>query len=341
MSNNKILIVSPSWVGDLIMAQTLFKLLKAEQPNATIDVLAPDWASPILKYMPEIQNGFVLPTKHGELAVKKRFACGKMLRHEHYDQAILLPNSFKSALIPFVANIPRRTGWLGEMRWGLLNDIRHLDKQKLPLMIQRFAALGLSKDTALPSELPWPQLQVQPENVQSTLNKLNLSVDPSKPILVLCPGAEYGPAKRWPAEYYAEVANQKIAEGWTVWILGGLKDQPIAKEIQSLTHEKAHDLTGKTGLGEAIDLLSLAQVIVSNDSGLMHIGAALKRAMVVIYGSSTPNFTPPLTHLKQVLSLNLSCSPCFQRTCPLNHLKCLKDLHPPQVLIAISALHHD
>ena len=158
------------------------------------------------------------------------------------------------------------------------------------------------------------------------------------PILALCPGAEYGPAKRWPAEYYASVANEKISEGWTVWIFGALKDQPIAKEIQTLTHQKALDFTGKTTLGEAIDLLSLAQVIVTNDSGLMHIGAALEKPLVVIYGSSTPNFTPPLTHIKQILSLNLPCSPCFERTCPLNHLKCLKDLHPEQVLNAIHSL---
>lgn len=339
MMTHKVLIVGPSWVGDLIMAQTLFKLLKIRQPHITIDVLAPDWASPILKYMPEVQNSFILPAKHGELYLKKRFKLGKTLRAEQYDQAILLPNSFKSALIPFWAKIALRTGWLGEARFGLLNDIRYLDKQKFPLMIQRFAALGLPKNASLPYELPWPKLQVPKANVQSTLHKLNLSIEEnSKPILALCPGAEYGPAKRWPAEYYASVANEKISEGWAVWILGSLKDQPIAKEIQTLTYQKAHDFTGKTGLGEAIDLLSLAHVIVSNDSGLMHISAALERPLVVIYGSSTPNFTPPLTPIKQILSLNLPCSPCFERICPLNHLKCLKDLHPARVLNAINAL---
>lgn len=335
----KILIVAPSWVGDLVMAQTLLKVLKIEHPNATIDVLAPSWATPILNYMPEVKKSIVLPTQHREFSLKKRLDLGKQLRLEHYDQAILLPNSFKSALIPFWGNIPLRTGWLGEMRFGLLNDIRYLDKQKLPLMIERFAALGLPKETPIPPELPWPGLQVDSTHVQATLNQLELStLSKKKPILALCPGAEYGPAKRWPAAYYAAIANQKIVEGWAVWILGGLKDKAIAKEILTSTQQGVHDFTGKTGLGEAIDLLSLADVVVSNDSGLMHIGAALAKPLVVIYGSSTPKFTPPLTKTKEILSLNLPCSPCFERTCPLKHLNCLNDLKPDRVLKAIFAL---
>lgn len=224
------------------------------------------------------------------------------------------------------------------MRFGLLNDIRYLDKQKLPFMIERFAALGLPKEAPVPSELPWPTLQVDPAQVQNTLNKLELTNLPSNPILALCPGAEYGPAKRWPAAYYATVAKQKMSEGWTVWILGGMKDKPIAEEIQASIQQSAYDFTGKTGLSEAIDLLSLSDVIVSNDSGLMHIGAALAKPLVVIYGSSTPNFTPPLTKTKAILSLNLPCSPCFERTCPLKHLNCLNDLKPDRVLEAISLL---
>jgi heptosyltransferase II len=332
----KILIVAPAWVGDVIMAQTLFKTLKIYQPDCLIDVLAPDWAIPILQHMPEVRNSFILPLKHGELNLTKRWTIGKKLYQAHYDQAILLPNSFKSALIPFWANIKKRTGWLGEMRFWLLNDYRYLDKKALPLMIQRFAALGLPKNNSLPNTLPYPLLEVDSNQVKDTIARLNIPLETEKkPILALCPGAEYGPAKRWPTRYYAAVANQKIADGWSVWVLGSMKDQPIAQEIQTLTQNKVFNFTGRTGLGEAINLLSLANVIVSNDSGLMHIGAALSKPIVVIYGSSDPRFTPPLTDKKKILTLNLPCSPCFERTCPLEHLKCLEDLHPKQVIEAI------
>lgn len=337
--NPKILIVAPAWVGDLIMAQTLFKTLKMHQPDAVIDVLAADWALPILQRMPEVRQSLVLSTKHGEWGFKKRLEIGQQLRKVCYDQAIVLPNSFKSAFVPFFAKIKQRTGWLGEMRFLLLNDYRHLDKQKLPLMIQRFAALGFPKDALIPEVLPWPQLVVTAQQAQATAARFNLPIElNTKPILALCPGAEYGPAKRWPARHYAALASQKVAEGWMVWILGAAKDQPVAEEIQTLMQGTAFDLTGRTGLGEAIDLLSMANVIVSNDSGLMHIGAALDKPLVVIYGSSDPGFTPPLTHKKKVLTLNLPCSPCFERTCPLGHLKCLEDLHPKQVIEAIDLL---
>lgn len=333
----KVLIVAPGWVGDVVMSQTLLKLLKMHSPEVAIDVLATHWALPILKCMPEVRNIHILPIQHGKLNLKQRLLVGKQLRQESYDQAILLPNSLKSALTPFWANIPKRTGWRGEMRFGLLNDIRHLDTKKLPLMIQRFAALGLPKNTLLPEKLPWPKLSVNKEQCQLTLTQLNLKLE-SNPILAICPGAEYGPAKRWPAEHHAAVAKQKIAQGWAVWIIGSPKDQAIASEIQAALHQKAIDLTGRTNLGQAIDLLSSAQVVVSNDSGLMHISAALEKPLIAIYGSSDPRFTPPLANQKQILSLNLPCSPCFQRTCPLEHLKCLKDLAPLQVLNAIECL---
>lgn len=335
---HKILVVAPAWVGDLVMAQTLFKVLKIQKPDCTIDVLAADWAVPILNSMPEVRKPILSPTKRGELKLKNRFAMAKKLRAEQYNQAIVLPNSYKSALIPLWAKIQKRTGWLGEMRFGLLNDLRYLNKQTLPLMIQRFAALGFSKSSSIPSDLPWPKLAVQSSHIETTMTQLNLAVESGRPILALCPGAEYGPAKQWPAEHYAALANQKIAEGWVVWLLGSAKDQPITRQITALTQARVVDLAGRTDLGQAIDLLSLAQVIVSNDSGLMHIGAALNKPLVVIYGSSDPRFTPPLTHNKQILTLNLPCSPCFERTCPLEHLKCLKDLHPDQVRMAIDHL---
>jgi heptosyltransferase-2 len=334
----RILIVAPAWVGDLVMSQTLFKLLKHQQPDVIIDVLANDWALPILQRMPEVNKVHTLSIKHGELQLKQRFLMGTALRQARYDQAILLPNSFKSALLPFWARIPKRTGWVGETRFGLLNDIRHLDKQKLPLMIERFAALGLPNDTPLPHVLPQPSLQVSAAQVQLTLEQMGLEQE-SRPILAICPGAEYGPAKRWPAVHYAKVAEQKMAEGWAVWIMGAANDQAIAHEIQALLPQKALDFTGRTNLGQAIDLLSLANTVLSNDSGLMHISAALEKPfLVVIYGSSDPRFTPPLTDKKRILSLQLPCSPCFQRTCPLEHMNCLQNLHPITVLHAIDQL---
>ena len=334
---NSILIVGPAWVGDMVMAQTLFKLLKAEQPDCLIDVLAPAWSKPLLERMAEVRMAIEMPLGHGHLGLGLRYQIGKRLRAENYTQAIVLANSFKSALIPYWAKIPQRTGWRGEMRWGLLNDIRYLNKQTYPLMIQRFAALGLLRGASLATSLPWPELTVLPNNIQATLTRLNLQ-QPTQAVLALCPGAEYGSAKRWPETYFAEVANEKLAQGWQVWLLGSQKDQVITQAIQQATDGACVDLAGKTNLGEAIDLLSLARLVVSNDSGLMHISAALQRPLVVLYGSTDPRFTPPLSKQVKILSLQLPCSPCFQRECPLEHLKCLRDLVPAQVLNAMSEL---
>lgn len=331
----KILIVGPAWVGDMVMAQSLFKLCKQRNPHLLIDVLAPDATFPLLNRMPEVHQAIALPLKHGEFNLKERYKLGRTLRHEGYQQVIILTNSWKSALIPFFARIPKRSGWRGEMRWGLVNDLRYLDKAKLPLMIERFMALGLEPNESLPNEYPWPLLQVSTGAATAARLSLNLQ---AKPILALCPGAEYGPAKRWPEVYFAEVARAKLAEGWQVWLMGGPKDQMVTAKIQAATNQQCIDLAGKTSLTDAIDLLSLATVVVSNDSGLMHIAAALQRPLVVIYGSTDPRFTPPLSHEVSILSLDLGCSPCFERECPLGHMKCLQDLSVHRVLTAIQEL---
>lgn len=332
------LIIGPAWVGDMVMAQTLFKLIKANEPTTIIDVLAPAWSRPLLERMPEINQALAMPLGHGQLGLKQRWQLGRTLRTENYTQSIVLPNSWKSALIPLAAGIPQRTGWRGEMRFGLLNDLRHLDKTRLPLMIQRFLALGLAKNQAIANESAYyPHLKVTTESCAATLAKFNLSSS-QKPILALCPGAEFGPAKRWPSAHYAAIAQQKLAEGMQVWLFGSPKDQVVAAEIQEATQQGCIDFTGRTTLGEAIDLLSLAQIVVSNDSGLMHIAAALQRPLVVMYGSSSPRFTPPLSKQVKILSLQLSCSPCFQRECPLKHLNCLKDLSPSLVMQAMNEI---
>ena len=337
-SAKRILIVGPAWIGDMVMAQTLFKLLKERRPEVELDVLAPTWTIPLLDRMPEVKQSINLPFNHGELRLRDRYYFAKSLLNKHYDQAIVLPNSFKSALIPFWANIPRRTGWVGEMRYPLLNDARRLDRTKLPLMIQQFMALGIEKDEHLPQQPALPLLSISKTSVEKTLRDLKLTQTES-PILVLCPSAEFGPAKRWPAEYYAEVAKAKLAENWQVWLFGSAKEKAITDQIAALTDHRALNLAGATKLTEAVDLLSLANLVISNDSGLMHIAAALSRPLVVLYGSTTPHFTPPLTHQIKILKLDLPCSPCFKRECPLKHFKCMLDLKPNVVIDAAKDLY--
>ena len=330
MTKNKVLIIGPAWVGDMVMSQCLFKLLKQRDPEIIIDVLAPAWSVPLLARMPEVTGSLVMPIGHGKLNLRERYRIGKSLREKHYQQSIVLPNSFKSALIPWWANIPVRTGFRGEMRYGVLNDIRILNQKRYPLMIEQFMALGLPPDASLPKEYPQPELKISPENVEQTLTKYQLTKD--RPILAICPGAEFGSAKRWPEEYYAAVANEKLRAGWQVWIFGSANDQSVAEKIMQLTEQKCINLTGQTKLEEAVDLLSLANVVLSNDSGLMHIAASLQKPLIAVYGPTTPTFTPPLDKKAKVLSLSLPCQPCFQRICPLKHHRCMNDLHPQKVI---------
>lgn len=333
----KILIVGPAWIGDMMMAQSLFKLLSERYPGVVIDVLAPSWSEPLLARMPEVASAIALPINHGELKLKERYQIAKNLRDKGYDQAIILPGSFKSALIPWWAKIPVRTGWLSEMRWGVLNDVRYLDKSRYRLMVERYLALGLPPGATLPKVYPLPELQAHAESQAVALLRHQLEMS-NNPVLVLCPGAEFGPSKRWPEEYYAAVAKTKIKEGWAVWLLGSPKDQPVTEKIMTLTDHGCSDLAGKTTLKEAVDLISLATVVVSNDSGLMHIAAALQKPLVAIYGPTSASFTPPLHEKAKVLTLALPCQPCFQRVCPLKHHRCMIDLLPATVLAAMSEL---
>ena len=332
----KILIVGPAWVGDMVMAQSLFKLLKQREFSPIIDVLAPSWTSSILSRMPEIRKGISLPFKHGEFKLKERFRLARQLQKEHYDEVIVLPNSFKSAVIPFAAQIPKRTGWIGELRFGILNDVRVLDKKNYPRMVERFAALAFPAGTLLP-HIPLPSLMVTSPSVNKALEAHGIK-PPVNRVMALCPGAEFGPSKRWPANYFAEIARRKIAQGFDVWLLGSPKDVELSKKIQEATDYQCIDLTGKTSLAEAIDLLSLVDVVVANDSGLMHIAAALDRPLVALYGPTSADFTPPLGSKSRILSKPLSCSPCFKRACPLMHHKCMRELMPLQVDEAINTL---
>jgi heptosyltransferase-2 len=333
----KILVVGPAWVGDMVMAQSLFKLLKQRQPQVIIDVLAPAWSLPLLERMPEVSRGIVIPMGHGQLDLRARYRLAKSLRQFQYDQAIVLPNSFKSALIPFWAKIPKRTGWHRELRGLILNDARTLDKARYPLMIERFMALGIAPNDKLPIQHPLPELYSSAETQDAVLANYQLSRS-DRPVLALCPGAEFGPAKRWPEEYYAEVAKTKLAEGWDVWLLGSPKDSVVADMIMQATDQGCVNFTGRTKLVEAVDLLSLATAVVSNDSGLMHIAAAVKKPLAAVYGPTSTTFTPPLHDKAKLLQLSLDCQPCFQRECPLKHQRCMRDIQPAQVLNAISEL---
>jgi heptosyltransferase-2 len=334
-SPKKILVLGPAWVGDMVLAHSLFSTLKAQNPDCQIDVAAPAWTLPLLDRMPEVTNSIALPFKHGEFAFWQRVRFGKSLRKAAYTQAIILTNSLKSAILPFAANIPRRTGFLGEMRYGLINDIRPLDKTKLPRTVDRFVTLGLAQNTELPSDLPNPKLLANHENALATLAKI-AHAKPSQKVLGLCPGAEYGEAKRWPIEYYAQAAKAALAQGWEVWLFGSEKDLPYTEQINQGTAKRCLDLGGKTKLGEAIDLMALCDTVISNDSGLMHVAAALDKNLIAIFGSSTPHHTPPMSDKSHIKYLGLACSPCFKRVCPLSseqeHMQCLKKITPESVI---------
>lgn len=325
----KILVIAPSWIGDAVLTQPLYKRLHERHPDLTLDVLAPPWTQALFARMPEVHATIASPFGHGELALKRRYALGRGLAARHYEQAIVLPNSFKSALIPCFAGIPVRTGFFGEARWGLLNDARRLDKQALPLMVERFALLAEDAGNPLKRPLAATRLKIDEAQRTATLAKLELAV--RQPVAVLCPGAEYGPAKRWPPHYFAELAQKLSAASCDVWLVGSAQDAVIGDEITRHSGNSCIDLCGRTSLAEVIDLLSCAALVVSNDSGLMHIAAALDKPLIAIYGSSSPAFTPPLSAAAQIVKLDLPCSPCFKRVCPLGHFNCMMQLSPAQV----------
>lgn len=340
----KILIIGPAWVGDMVMSQSLYMAIKQQFPDAILHVMAPGWCLPLLERMPEVDQAIKMPLGHGELQLGTRWRLGRQLRSEGYDWAIVLPNSLKSALIPFFAGIPRRTGWKGESRYGLLNDLRR-NKRDFPMMVERYLALAwpasrMINASSLPSR-PLPRLISSPESQSTALQKHGLSL--GQPALALCPGAEFGPAKRWPEEYYAEIARRWLDKtGGQVWIFGSGKDKPVATAIRNALAVEQRDqcqiLAGETSLTEAMDLLAASKVVVSNDSGLMHIAAALQRPLVAVYGSTSTEYTPPLSPDAQLVHTDIECRPCFKRECPLGHLNCLRQLSPDLVWQAIERI---
>ena len=329
---SRILIVAPSWIGDTILAQPLFTRLHGKHPGLILDAFAPSWAAPVLARMREVRHVIPNPFAHGEFNLMGRWRAGRELAREGYDAAIVLPNSWKSALLPFFAGIPQRIGFLGEARHGLLNRVHRYDEAALPQLAARYALLAEEVDAAAPAPLAEPHLEVAADAVRATLDTLGLAAAPAP--VAFCPGAEYGPAKRWPAAHFAELARRLAEADFPVWLIGSAKDREVGAEIEARAGGACRNLCGQTNLAQAIDLLSCARLVVSNDSGLMHVAAALQRPLVALYGSSSPTYTPPLSQQARILSLGLECSPCFKRECPLGHFKCMNDLSPTMVLDA-------
>ncbi len=334
IKSKHILVVGPAWVGDMVMAQSLFKALKNQDPNVTIDVLAPDWSIGLIERMPEVSTAISLSVQHGKLALKLRYQAGIKLRDYNYDQAIITPRSLKAALVPFFAKIPQRTGYRGEHRYGLINDIRALDKTLLTKTVQRYAFLGneFKNNKSLP-DIQYPKLNTKPSEVKKLLENLGLTLN--KPIIALLPGAEYGPSKQWPIHYYKELALKVTSMGFQVWVLGSTKDKASGNQIIDTNCSDHFNLCGKTELVNVVDLLSVSKFAITNDSGLMHVACATNVKVIALYGSSSPDYTPPLHDSAVVLYKNLECSPCFKRHCKFKHNNCLNDITVDEVLTHI------
>ncbi len=326
----RLLLIGPAWVGDMVMAQVLLQVLRRRWPRLQVDVLAPPASIPVAERMPEVRRAMPLCIDHGQLGLRLRRRTAAELRAQNYDWSICLPNSFKSALIPYWAHIPTRTGFSGAGRRLLLNDRRRLNKKKLLRTVDRFVALGLPLRLPQPTQLPAPRLQVNRAALATTLQRLGIS-PPQRPLVALAPGAEYGPAKRWPVHHWSTLAQALIERGYAVWIFGSPKDAEITRAIAADVPETL-DLGGRTTLLEALDLLSLAPLTVSNDSGLMHVAGAVGSRVIALYGSTPLGMTPPLSAGAQALRIDLPCSPCGKRECPLQHHRCMEDLRPEYVL---------
>ena len=319
----RILVVAPNWIGDALMAQPLLSRLREKLPGVRIDVLAPAWVAPVLRRMAEVGEVIEVAFRHGALELRERWRLGRALRSRGYDQAIVLPNSWKSALVPFFADIPIRSGYVGESRYGLLNlKYREKEKERSPMALH-YVRLSEKPGTAPREPLPEPNLRVDPVVARATVTRFGVVGD----YAVVCPGAEYGPAKRWP--YFVELSSRLSLP---IVIVGSAGDREAAHGISG------KNLVGQTTLDEAIELISCAEFVVTNDSGLMHVAAAVGTPQVALFGSSSPKHTPPLSQHARVLWLGIECSPCYARECPLGHFRCMRELSVDRVLDEIDSM---
>ncbi|NBV00249.1 MAG: lipopolysaccharide heptosyltransferase II [Burkholderiaceae bacterium] len=334
----RILIIAPNWIGDAVMIEPLIRALHLKSPESSIDVLATPWVASVMRFIPLVNDIIQAPLLHGKLQWKERRQLATQLETNNYHEAYVLPNSFKSALIPWLANIPKRIGYLGEWRWGLLNQtLSNPSRQNRPPMHQHYLALAgqeLSPEESKPRLICKDVMKSRARDYAKTLQN-------HEGLYIFCPGAEYGPAKQWPSSHYAELAKalSERQRNATILILGSNKEKALGDEIvlRSQT-DRIINLCGKTSLDDAVSLISVSQGVVSNDSGLMHIAAALGIPQVAIFGSSDPRHTPPLSNLAKIHWLKLDCSPCFKRTCPLGHYRCLVDIQPQTVLNSLEII---
>ena len=340
-----ILIIAPNWIGDAVSTQPLLANLKMLYPNSKIDVLASNWVAPIYRACSQVHEVIETKFEHKKLQWNLRKQLAKEIQAKNYQACYVLPNSFKSALIPWLANIPFRIGYRGELRFGLINlALNNPSKVNRPPMVEHYLALSqlLKDDESIPLDRLVPKLNVSGAAKQQVEQKLQGAKINSDSIYAICPGAEYGPSKRWPTEYFAVLAQQLIKQNSNnqIILLGSKSDHSLAQEITSQGQQASniHNWCGNTSLDEAIALIGMSKAVVSNDSGLMHIAAALQIPQVAIFGSSDPAHTPPLSDRAKIMWLNMSCSPCHKRVCPLGHLRCLKDILPEQVLATLNTL---
>ena len=344
-----ILIIAPNWIGDAVMTQPLLASIKALYPDSTIDVLASTWVAPIYRACSQVNEVIDAKFEHKQLQLGLRKQLAKKIAAKQYQACFVLPNSFKSALIPWLANIPLRIGYRGEMRYGLINvSMDNPSKIDRPPMVEHYLALShlLNDADQNINQAITPHLNVSQSSRQSVESKLKSAniklLEPNAAIYVMCPGAEYGITKRWPTEHFAALASELISSNPSshIILLGSQGDQALGQEIASEAEHASqiHNWCGSTSLDEAIALIGMSKAVISNDSGLMHVAAALKIPQVAIFGSSDPSHTPPMSDKAKVIWLNLPCSPCHKRECPLGHLKCLKDILPQQVLATLRTL---
>ena len=314
MNKNRILVIAPAWLGDLVISLSFLKALKRKFVNHEIDLMVNENLYEVTKYFPDISKIISVKIKHGKLSFFYRIRLGIQLRNNHYDKCYILPNSIKSSMIPFIAKIKERIGYMGEFRLGLINRIIEPVGREEGMVNRYLNLLGSRYDESLIPRINY--------NIDKKIVNKTYSTD--KEYIVFCPDAEYGPAKRWPINKWIELAN-KINNQYQIIFIG--LDQSIEASLKSIKTDYIN-LINKTSLNDILNILSNASVVIANDSGLMHLAAALDRPVVGIFGSTSPKYTPPLTdeYKKSIIYKNLSCSPCFKRECPLEHLNCLNDI---------------
>ncbi|MGJ9416905.1 lipopolysaccharide heptosyltransferase II [Massilia sp. CMS3.1] len=326
------LVISPNWIGDAVMAQPLLQRLKSQHPQRPIDVLAPPSVAPVWRAALEVDTVLETPFRHKALQLRERWKYAQVLRARGYVDAYVLPNTLKYALIPWLAGIPRRVGYKGEMRYGLVNVMHHDDAPPRP-MVPFYAALALAPNAAL-VPAPRPRLQVPPERIAAACARLGVEGD--RPLVVFAPGAEFGQAKRWPPRHFGALAQAIVAQhgGAHIALLGSPKDRDTCDEVLACAGAAASsmlNLAGRTQLDEAIALIARASAVVANDSGLLHIASSLNRPVIALYGPTDPDHAPPFSDIARALSLRIECSPCRQRECPLGHHDCMEKMDAPMV----------